>query len=313
MTDNRPAGTPVPRPHTVLEGLARRPPSFSVEFFPPRGDQGEQRLWRAVREAERLDPAFVSVTYGAGGSTRERTIQTTARIRQHTDLCTMAHLAAVGHSTAELRHVLAWYAAIEVRNLLLVRGDPPGDPMGPWTPHPDGITYTEELVRLARDLGDFCIGVAVFPYGHPRSTDPDTDLAHAVRKIRAGADFAISQLFFAADDFLRLRDRLAARGCHVPLLPGLMPLTTRKMLDKAIQLAGVAAPRELADELLRHSADPAALRAAGIDATVRLGDRLLREGVPTLHFYTLNNASTTRSVVAALGLGRPAAALAKGT
>jgi methylenetetrahydrofolate reductase (NADPH) len=310
---DRPAVAQVPRPHTVLEGLARRPSSFSVEFFPPRGEQGEQRLWRAVREAERLDPAFVSVTYGAGGSTRERTIQTTARIRQHTDLCTMAHLAAVDHSTAELRHVLSWYAAIEVRNLLLVRGDPPGDPMGPWTPHPDGITYTEELVRLTRDLGDFCIGVAAFPYGHPRSADPDTDLTHLVRKIRAGADFAISQLFFAADDFLRLRDRLAARRCHVPLLPGLMPLTTQKVLHKAVELAGVAAPPKLAGELLRHSADPAALRAAGIDAAVRLGDRLLREGVPALHFYTLNNASTTRSVVAALGLGRPAAALTKGT
>src|SRR5919106_4739018 len=179
----------------VVERLRRDRPVFSVEFMPPRDDEDERRLWNSIRALEGLDPAFVSVTYGAGGSSRDRTIRTTARIATDTTLVPMAHLTAVSHSVAELRQVIGAYAAAGIPNVLAIRGDPPGDPLGEWTPDPEGLTHADDLVQLVRKLGDSCVGVAAFPYGHPRSPDPDTDLARLVAKIRAGADFAISQLF----------------------------------------------------------------------------------------------------------------------
>jgi methylenetetrahydrofolate reductase (NADPH) len=275
---------------------------FSVEFCPPRDADEERVLWRSARKLEPLDPAFVSITYGAGGSTRDRTVRTTGRVAQETTLVPMAHLTAVDHSVAELRNVIGWYAAIGVRNVLAVRGDPPGAPNGDWVPRPDGFAYAEQLVRLVRELGDFCVGVAAFPYGHPRSADLDTDTRYLVRKLRAGADFAIAQLFFTADDFLRLRDRVAAAGCQTILLPGLMPLTTPRTLAKTIELSGAGAPRSLLDRLEPLAGDPAAFRAAGIDVATELGRRLLDEGVPDLHFYTFNRTQATTEVVRRLGL-----------
>ncbi|KAA5826796.1 methylenetetrahydrofolate reductase [NAD(P)H] [Saccharopolyspora hirsuta] len=286
----------------VVDRLRTERTTFSVEFFPPRDDAEERVLWRAVRELEPLDPAFVSVTYGAGGSSRDRTIRTTGRIAQETTLTPMAHLTAVDHSVAELRNVIGWYAASGVQNVLAVRGDPPGDPNGEWVRHPEGLEYAEELVRLIRELGDFCVGVAAFPHGHPRSADLDVDADHLARKIRAGAGFAIAQLFLEPEYFLRLRDRLAARGCDVPLLPGVMPITTPRVLAKFGELAGVPVPSAIADQLLPLADDPAGFRQAGVDVVTRLCERLIAEGVPALHFYTLNRSKATRQVVAALGL-----------
>jgi methylenetetrahydrofolate reductase (NADPH) len=288
---------------TVTERLQAGRPVFSVEFFPPRDAADEQLLWRSIRELESLDPAFVSVTYGAGGSSRDRTIRTTGRVATETTLVPMAHLTAVDHSVAELRNVIGWYAAVGVRNILAVRGDPQGDPYGEWAAHPQGLTYAEELVRLCRELGDFCVGVSAFPYGHPRSTDLDTDTEYLVRKFRAGADFGIAQLFFRAEDFLRLRDRVAARGCDALLVPGVMPLTTVRTLGKAVELSGAELPAELAARLEPLADDPAAFRAAGIDVVTELCEGLLAEGVPGLHFYTLNRSKATKEVVARLGLG----------
>ncbi|WP_137813486.1 methylenetetrahydrofolate reductase [NAD(P)H] [Gandjariella thermophila] len=287
---------------SVVERISGTRSVFSVEFFPPRDAEDEVRLWRAIRDLEPLDPAFVSITYGAGGSSRDRTIRTTARVAQETTLVPMAHLTAVNHSVAELRHVIGWYAAVGVRNILAIRGDPPGDPMGEWIPHPDGVTYAAELVRLVRELGDFCVGVAAFPYGHPRSVDLDTDTDHLVGKLRAGADFAVAQLFFEAEDFLRLRDRVAARGCQAPILPGVMPLTTVRTLRKAVELSGAPASPALAARLEPFADDPAAFRAVGIDLVTELCQRLLAEGVPALHFYTLNRSTATKEVVGRLGL-----------
>jgi methylenetetrahydrofolate reductase (NADPH) len=287
---------------TVVQRLGSGRPVFSVEFCPPRDEAEERLLWRSARRLEALDPAFVSVTYGAGGSTRERTVRTTSRVAQETTLVPMAHLTAVDHTVAELRNVIGWYADIGVRNILAVRGDPPGDPNGEWLPCAGGLSYAEELVRLVRELGDFCVGVAAFPYGHPRSADLATDTHYLVRKLRAGADFAIAQLFFEADDFLRLRDRVAAAGCPAVLLPGLMPLTTPRTLAKTIELSGANAPRWLAERLEPLAGDSAAFRAAGIDVATELGARLLAEGVPDLHFYTFNRAQATTEVVQRLGL-----------
>ena len=287
---------------SVVERLHGNGPGFSVEFFPPRDEDDELVLWRAIRELEPLDPAYVSITYGAGGSSRDRTIRTTARVAQETTLVPMAHLTAVEHSVAELRNVIGWYAAVGVRNILAVRGDPPGDPHGEWIAHPQGLTYAEELVRLCRELGDFCVGVAAFPYGHPRSADLDSDTDHLVRKFRAGADFAIAQLFFRADDFLRLRDRVAARGCDAPLVPGIMPWTTPRTLRKTVELSGAPVPPEIAARLDPLADDPAAFRAEGVDLVTELCQRLIDEGVPNLHFYTFNRSKATREVVARLGL-----------
>jgi methylenetetrahydrofolate reductase (NADPH) len=287
---------------SVVERLRRDRPVFSVEFMPPRDDEDEQRLWNAIRSLEGLDPAFVSVTYGAGGSSRDRTIRTTGRVARETTLVSMAHLTAVGHSVAELRNVIGWYAALGVRNILALRGDPPGDPNGTWVQHPDGLAYADELVRLVRDLGDFCVGVAAFPYGHPRSDDLDSDTRYLVSKLRAGADFAIGQLFFEADDFLRLRDRVAAAGCDAIMLPGLMPLTTPRTLAKTIELSGSNAPKWLLDRLEPLAGDAKAFRAAGIDVATELGRRLLDEGVPDLHFYTFNRAQATTEVINRLDL-----------
>jgi methylenetetrahydrofolate reductase (NADPH) len=275
---------------------------FSVEFFPPRDEDEERTLWRSARKLEPLDPAFVSVTYGAGGSTRHRTVRTTGRVAQETTLVPMAHLTAVDHSVAELRNVIGWYAEIGLRNILAVRGDPQGEPNGEWIPRADGLTYAEELVRLVCELGDFCVGVAAFPYGHPRSDDLDSDTRYLVRKLRAGADFAIGQLFFEADDFLRMRDRVAAAGCDAIMVPGLMPLTTPRTLAKTIELSGSDAPRWLLDRMEPLVGDAAAFRAEGIDIATDLGQRLLDEGVPDLHFYTFNRAQATTEVVHRLGL-----------
>ncbi len=294
----------------VTQRISGDRPVFSVEFFPPKDATGEAELWRAVRRLEPLDPAFVSVTYGAGGSSRDRTIRTTARIAGDTTLVAMAHLTAVSHSVAELRQVIGAYAAAGITNVLAIRGDPPGDPLGEWTPHPDGLTYADELVALLRTLGDFCVGVAAFPYGHPRSTDNDTDLQRLLAKIRAGADFAISQLFLEPDGFLRLRDRLASAGCEVPLLPGIMPLTSVRTLHRGPELSGAPMPRALVERLEPYADDAASFRAAGMDLTAELCARLLDEGVCGIHFYTMNRSPATAELVARLGLGarRPAAA-----
>jgi methylenetetrahydrofolate reductase (NADPH) len=286
----------------VVDRLRRDRPVFSVEFMPPRDDEDELRLWNSIRSLEGLDPAFVSVTYGAGGSGRDRTIRTTGRVARETTLTTMAHLTAVEHSIAELRNVIGWYAALGVRNILALRGDPPGDPMGAWVRHPEGLAYADELVRLVRELGDFCVGVAAFPYGHPRSSDLETDTDHLVRKLQAGADFAIAQLFFEAEDFLRLRDRVAARGCDALLLPGIMPLTTPRVLTKSVELSGAAVPATLAARLDPLASDPAAFRAEGMNVVTELCERLLAEGVPALHFYTFNRSKATIEVVERLNL-----------
>ncbi|MEU3272903.1 methylenetetrahydrofolate reductase [Saccharomonospora sp. NPDC006951] len=287
---------------SVIERMRCERPVFSIEFFPPRDETDEAVMWRAIRDLEQLDPAYVSITYGAGGTSRDGTIRSIARVATETTLVPMAHLTAVDHSVAELRNVIGWYAAVGVRNILALRGDPPGDPYGEWTRHPEGLGYAEELVALIRSLGDFCVGVSAFPYGHPRSPDLATDTRHLVRKFNAGADFGIAQLFFEADDFLRLRDRVAATGCEALLIPGIMPLTTPRTLAKTIELSGAKAPSGLLDRLEPLKDDPKAFRAEGLDVVTELGQRLLDEGVPSLHFYTFNRSKATRDLVGRLGL-----------
>jgi len=270
--------------------------------MPPRNDADEDLLWRAVRRLEPLRPAFVSVTYGAGGSHRERTIRVTQRIAEETTLVPVAHLTAVGHSVSELRQVIGSYAAVGVGNILALRGDPPGDPNGEWVAHPQGLEYTSDLVKLARSLGNFSVGVAAYPDKHPRSVDVESDTRFLVAKIRAGADYAITQMLFSADDYFRLRDRLAAAGVDIPLLPGIMPVTSYGRLMRIQELSGQPIPADLADELKAVADDPDAGRAVGMDHAVRMSEQLLAQGAPCLHFYTFNRSKATIEVLTALGM-----------
>ena len=293
-----------PRGHapTIRSLLSSDRPSFSFEFFPPKTDEGERQLWTAIRELESLSPTFVSVTYGAGGGTRDRTIRVTERIATETTLLPMAHLTAVNHSRAELRQLVGQLAGAGIRNILALRGDPPGDPQGEWVQHPEGFLYAVELVRLVRSLGDFCVGVAAFPEKHPRCPDLETDARHLVAKFEAGADYAITQFFFKADDYSRLIERMDRLGCRAPVIPGVMPVTNVAQIERMAQLSGAAFPPDLAARLHAVADDPIAVRAIGVEVATDLCRKLLAAGAPGIHFITLNRSTATREIFAALAL-----------
>lgn len=259
-------------------------------------------LWQAIRRLEPLNPTFVSVTYGAGGSSRGRTTRVTQRIAQDTTLTPMAHLTCVGASRAELRQVIAEYADAGVRNVLAIRGDPPEGPRAPWTPHPGGLDYAVDLVRLVRELGRFSVGVAAFPDVHPASNNLEEDARVLAMKADAGAQFAITQIFFTEDAYFRLVERAAAQGCAIPIIPGIMPVTNVKQINRIAELSGVALPAPIVARLHAVAGDPTAVRQVGVEVATELSQRLLAGGAPGLHFITMNRSTATLDVFSSLGL-----------
>lgn len=284
---------------TRIDELLRRGTTTSFEFFPPRTEEGDRALRQALRELEPLAPSFVSVTYGAGGSTRERTHQLVVDLLEQTPMVAMAHLTAVSHTRAELATILSRYRTAGVQNIMALRGDPPRDADDAFWE----LEHAVELVELARDVGreQFSIGVAAHPEGHPLSTELAADRAHLAAKL-AIADFAVTQFFFRADDYLRMVADLEALGCDKPIVPGIMPVTNVGQIQRFAQLSGAGFPADLAARLEAVAHDPTAVRAIGVEVATELCQALLAAGAPGLHFYTLNRSTATREIHANLGL-----------
>lgn len=277
-------------------------PVVSFEFFPPKTEEGVETLYKTVDELRSCRPSFVSVTYGAGGSTRDRTIDLVTRIQRDLGLTTMAHLTCVGSTRAEIKEVLKRLQGGGIQNVLALRGDPPKGETE-FKPVPGGFRYASELVKFVRDEGfDFCIGAACYPEGHVETRDLDQDLAHLVDKVRQGVDFLVSQLFFDNEDFRAFQRRARSAGIDVPIVPGLMPVTNVAQSQRFTQMCGSRIPQELLRRLRIVESDASAVVATGVHWTVEQARQLLASDAPGLHFYTLNKSSATLAVHAALGL-----------
>ena len=248
---------------------------------------------------EPIAPDFISVTYGAGGTTRDRTIRITSEITQRTHIPTVAHLTCVGSTRDELIEILGRYQQAGIHNILALRGDPTGGPRAPWTPTPGGLNHADELVTLAAEVGGFTIGVAAFPDGHPASgVDFAEDIEVLLRKEKAGATFATTQFFFEAERWKALVDRLAARGSTLPIIAGILPVTNVNQLNRMAELSGVPIPTSIADRFAALKDSPEDIKKLGVEIATQLCEDLLAAGVPGLHFYTMNTSSATREIFA---------------
>jgi methylenetetrahydrofolate reductase (NADPH) len=278
----------------IGEGL-----TYSFEFFPPKDQEGEDRLWSAISALEPIAPDFISVTYGAGGSTRDRTIRITSEISEHTKLPVVAHLTCVGSTRNELIEILERYKAAGIHNILALRGDPTGGPRAPWTPTSGGLNHADELVSLAAEFGGFTIGVAAFPDGHPASSGVfEKDIQTLLRKEAAGASFATTQFFFEVDKWQALVDNLAKHGSTLPIIAGILPVTNVSQLNRMSELGGTPIPASIASAFDALKDKPEDVRKLGVELATKLCEDLLEAGVPGLHFYTMNTSTATQEIFA---------------
>jgi methylenetetrahydrofolate reductase (NADPH) len=284
---------------TRIDELFGEGPTTSFEFFPPKTDEGERILRDTLNDLEPLAPSFVSVTYGAGGSTRERTHRIVVDMLERTSMTPMAHLTAVGHTRAELHDILARYRDVGVQNIMALRGDPPRGGEGWWE-----LERAIELVHLAKEVGGdhFSVGVAAHPEVHPLAPDRATDRRFLAEKLTA-ADFGVTQFFFRVEDYLAMVEDLDALGCRAPVVAGVMPVTAVGQIVRMAEMSGAAFPADLAERLRAVEDDAAEVRRIGVDVATELCQELLEAGAPGLHFYTLNRSTATREIHANLGLG----------
>jgi methylenetetrahydrofolate reductase (NADPH) len=284
--------------------LEERRPVFSFEFFPPKTDEGQRTLEQTLEVLKEDRPDYVSVTYGAGGSTRERTVEITKWIRQDLGIEAMAHLSCVGEAKERLVEILEELEQVGIDNVLALRGDPPRG-QEEWTPHPGGLHYSIELIELIRDRFDFSIGAACFPEVHPEAPDLEHDLRYARAKVEAGAGFLITQLFFDNELYFDFVEEARRAGIGVPIVPGIMPITSYKQIKTITGMCGASIPTELERELGERADDEEAVVELGVAyATLQCSD-LLARGAPGVHFYTLNRSPATRAILAALRAAQP--------
>jgi len=277
--------------------VAIRATKYSFEFFPPKDQAGEERLWAAMSALEPITPDFISVTYGAGGSTRDRTIRITSQITERTSIPTVAHLTCVGSTRGELIEILQKYKEAGIHSILALRGDPAGGPSAPWVPTVGGFNHADQLVELAMEVGGFEVGVAAFPDGHPASNgDLAKDVDVLIRKESLGASFATTQFFFEAQSYQRLVESLAAKGSSLPVIPGILPVTNVKQLVRMSELSGTPIPANILEKFSAIEADNDAVQKLGIEIATQLCEELLELGVPGLHFYTMNTSSATLEI-----------------
>ncbi len=277
--------------------MAIRATKYSFEFFPPKDQAGEERLWAAMSALEPIAPDFISVTYGAGGSTRDRTIRITSQITERTSIPTVAHLTCVGSTRGELIEILQKYKEAGIHSILALRGDPTGGPSAPWVPTVGGFNHADQLVELAMEVGDFEVGVAAFPDVHPASNgDLAKDVDVLIRKESLGASFATTQFFFEAKSYQRLIEALAERGSSLPIIPGILPVTNVKQLVRMSELSGTPIPANILEKFSAIQDDQDAVQKLGIEIATELCEQLLELGVPGLHFYTMNTSSATLEI-----------------
>lgn len=271
--------------------------TYSFEFFPPKDLAGEEKLWAAMEALESIAPDFISVTYGAGGSSRDRTIRITSEITARTHIPTVAHLTCVGSTKSELLEILKTYKEAGIKSILALRGDPTGGPRAPWEPTEGGLTHADELVTLAAEFGGFTIGVAAFPDGHPASNgDMKKDIEVLLEKEKRGATFATTQFFFDVTKWIDLVESLHARGSMMPIIPGILPVTNVKQLHRMAELGGTAIPSNLVERFERFEDSPEDVKKVGIEIATQLCRDLIDSGAPGLHFYTMNTSTATREI-----------------
>jgi methylenetetrahydrofolate reductase (NADPH) len=288
----------------VTELLESRRPVFSFEFFPPKSDEGRRTLESTLEVLKEDSPDYVSMTYGAGGSTRNATVELTRWIKHDLGIEAMAHLSCVGEPRERLAEILDQIQRAGLENVLALRGDPPRG-KSEWQPHPGGLSYSVELIRLIRERSDLCVGAACFPEIHPDAPDRRSDLRYAREKQEAGAAFLITQLFFDNELYFDFVEEARAAGVRVPIIPGIMPITNLSQIKRFTVMCGASIPDELERQLNGRAEDPEAVAELGVAyATLQCSD-LLARGAPGIHFYTLNRSPATRAILAALRAAHP--------